>query len=72
MKKLISKTISAIIAAAVILNTGIAAIPNPNPVFDSDSSITIIETKPGTNEDESGEENENNPQCDDPVVEILQ
>lgn len=72
MKKLISKTINAIIAAAVILNAGIAVIPKPNPGFDSDSSITIIETKPGTNEDESGEGNENNPQCDDPVVEILQ
>jgi len=65
MKKLISKTINAIIAAAVILNAGIAVIPKPNPGFDSDSSITIIETKPGTNEDESGEGNQAEPQFDD-------
>ena len=71
MKTIISKIISAS-AAVVVLCAGFTAVPKPNPDSSPDGSVTIIEAKPGTSGDESGEGNENNPQCDDPCVEILQ
>lgn len=70
MKTVISKILGALIAAAIVLNSGFITIPKPAP--STDNPTVIIETETGTNENKSGKENENNPQCDDPFVEILQ
>lgn len=72
MKTVLNKIIS-LIAAAVVLSAGFAAVPNPIP--ETDDSIPVIQINTGSNENEDkndGEGNQINPQCDDPDVEILQ
>ncbi len=71
MKTIIRKIICTI-AAVVVLSAGFTATPTPNPNSSPNDSVDIIETELGTNDDESGEGNENKPQCDDLFVEILQ
>ncbi len=68
MKTVLNKIIS-FVAAAVILSAGFAAVPNPIP--ETDGTIPVIQIDFDSNEND-GEENQINPQCDDPDVEILQ
>lgn len=72
MKTILNKIIS-FVAAAVVLSTGFAAVPNPIPETDDSIPVIQIDTDSNENEDNNGgEENQINPQCDDPEREILQ
>lgn len=72
MKTVLNKIIS-LIAAAVVLSAGFAAVPNPIPETDDTIPVIQIDSDSDENEDKNGgEENQIEPQCDDPDVEILQ
>lgn len=65
MKTVLNKIIS-LIAAAVVLGAGFAAVPNP--ISETDDTIPVIQIDSDSNENEDkngGEENQIEPQIDD-------
>ncbi len=69
MKTKLTKIISMLIVAAVVLSSGFTTIPKPTSL--PDNSIVIIEID--SDDDKScNEVNDTDPPFDDPEVEILQ
>lgn len=65
MKTVLNKIIS-LIAAAVVLGEGFAAVPNPIPETDDTIPVIQIDSDSNENEDKNGgEENQIEPQIDD-------
>ncbi|GEM_PF-5336578 len=71
MKTVISKILGALIAAAIVLNSGFITIPKPAP--STDNPTVIIETEPDSDDGKIGNHgNEDEPQFDDTFDEIDQ